>query len=57
MNWENIEIDHVKPICLVDVSEDEELREAFSWKKTQPLLKEIYQQTGVKNIYQRLSIS
>ena len=30
MNWSNIEIDHVKPFCLVDVSKDEELREAFN---------------------------
>ena len=39
MNWQNIEIDHVKVICLFDVSKDEELIEAFSWKNTQPLLK------------------
>ena len=25
MNWENIEIDHVKPICMFDVTKDEEL--------------------------------
>ena len=36
MNWENIEIDHVKPICMFDVTKDEEFREAFSWKNTQP---------------------
>ena len=30
MNWSNIEIDHVKSICLFDVSKDEELKEAFS---------------------------
>ena len=39
MNWSNIEIDHVKPICMFDVSKDEELKEAFSLKNTQPLLK------------------
>ena len=48
MTWENIEIDHVKPICLFDVSKDDELREAFNWKNTQPLLKEVHQQKGVK---------
>ena len=37
MNWLNI--DHVKASCLFDVSKDEELKEAFSWKITQPLLK------------------
>ena len=32
MNWLNIEIDHVMPICLFDVSKDEELKEAFYGK-------------------------
>ena len=36
MNWTDIEIQHVKAICLIDVSKDEELREAFNWKTTQP---------------------
>ena len=48
MNWSNIEIDHVKPICLFDVSKDEELKEAFSWKNIQPLLKHDYQLKGTK---------
>ena len=48
MNWSKIEIDHVKPICLFDVSIDEELREAFNWKNTQPLLKHDHQQKGIK---------
>ena len=30
MTWYNIEIDHVKPICLFDVTKDEELKEAFN---------------------------
>ena len=47
MNWSKIEIDSVKPICLFDVSKDEELREAFNWKNTQPLLKHDHQQKGV----------
>ena len=47
-NWSNIEFDHVKPICMFDVSKDEELKEAFSWKNTQPVLKHIHQQTGIK---------
>ena len=29
MNWTEIEIDHVKPICRFDLSKDEELKEAF----------------------------
>ena len=48
MKWENIEIDHVKPICLFDVSDDEQLREAFNWKNTQPLLKQDHLQKGIK---------
>ena len=48
MNWTNIEIDHVKPICLFDVSKDEEFKEAFSWKNTQPLLKHDHQLKGTK---------
>ena len=48
MNWTNIEIDHVKPICVFDVSKDEELKEAFSWKNTQPLLKHDHQLKGTK---------
>ena len=50
-NWSNIEIDHVKTFCLFDVSEDEEIREAFNWKNTQPLLKEVHQQKGMKINY------
>ena len=38
MKWRKIEIDHVKPLCLLDVSNDEETKEAFSWKNTQPLV-------------------
>ena len=48
MNWTNIECDHVKPSCFFDVSKDEELKEAFNWKNTQPLLKQINQQKGTK---------
>ena len=48
MNWENIEIDHVKPICLFDISDDGQLKEAFIWKNTQPLLKQDHLQKGTK---------
>ena len=48
MNWSNIEIDHVKAICLFDLSKDEELKEAFKWKNTQPLLKKDHQLKGTK---------
>ena len=43
-----IKINHVKPICLFDVSNVEELKDAFSWKNTQTLLKHDHQQTGTK---------
>ena len=39
VNWNNIDIDHVKPVVSFGISKDEELREAFSWKNTQPILK------------------
>ena len=32
MNWTNIEIGHVKAICLFDVSDDEQLKEVFAGK-------------------------
>ena len=48
MNWQNIEIDHVKPICMSYVSKDDELRKAFCWKNTQPLLKQDHLQKGTK---------
>ena len=48
MNWSNIEIDHVKSICMFGVSNDEQLKEAFSWKNTQPLLKHDHQRKGTK---------
>ena len=48
MNWTNIVIDHVKPICMFDVTKDEELKEAFNWKNTQTLFKEVHQQKGTK---------
>ena len=48
MTWNNIQIDHVKPICLFDVSDEEQLKEGFNWKNTQPLLKHDHQQKGIK---------
>ena len=50
MNWTNIELDHIKPICMFDASDDEQLKEAFSWKNTQPLLKQDHQQKGINLI-------
>ena len=48
MTWDNIEIDHVKAICMFDATKDEELKEAFNWENTQPLLKADHKQKGVK---------
>ena len=44
MKWSNIEVDHIKPLCMFDVSDDQQLKEAFSWKNTQPLLKHDHRQ-------------
>ena len=52
MNWSNIEVDHIKPICMFDVSDDEQLKEAFSWMSTQPLLKKDHQLKGTKFNFQ-----
>ena len=48
MNWTNIQIDYNKPICMFDVYDDEELKETFNWRNTQPLLKRGHQQKGTK---------
>ena len=48
LNSSNTEVDHVMPICMFDVSKDEKLREAFSWKNTQPLLKHDHQKKGTE---------
>ena len=48
MNWSNTEVDHIKPIRMFDVSKDDELKEAFNWKNTQPLLKPDHQQKSTK---------
>ena len=42
MTWDNIGIDHVRPISSIDISDDEQLKQAFNWKHTQPMLKEIH---------------
>ena len=46
LTWNNIQVDHVKPICVFDVTKDEELKEAFNWKNTQPLIKEVHSHKG-----------
>ena len=48
MNWSNKEINHTKPICMFDVTKDDELGNAFNWKNTQFLLKHDHQQKVVK---------
>ena len=48
MDWSNTELNHVKPICMFDLSKDEEIKEAFNWKNTQPLLKKDHQLKGIK---------
>ena len=48
MIWSNKEIDHEKPTCMFDVSDDGRLKEAFCWKNTQPLPKQDHQHKGTK---------
>ena len=50
MNWSNIELDHVKPNCKFDKSNNIDFGGAFCWKFTQTLLKEVHQQKGKKFI-------
>ena len=48
MNWSNIEIVHVRPHCMFVVTKDDELKEAFCWKYTQPLIEQDHQKKGIK---------
>ena len=48
MNRRSIGFDQVRPISSFDISNDKELKEAFNWKNTQPLLKQVHQQKGTK---------
>ena len=48
MKWTNIEIDQVKPLYMFDVTKDDDSKEGFNWKNTQPLLKQDHQQKGTK---------
>ena len=48
MNCSNIEIDHVKPISLLDVSKDKGMRETFIWKKHSTNSKKETLQKGTK---------
>ena len=41
MNWKNIDTDHVKSISSFDISNNQELQQAFNWKNTQALPNEI----------------
>ena len=34
MKWSNIEVDHIKPICMFDLSKDEELEEYSTLTQT-----------------------
>ena len=51
MIWSITKIDRVKPICMFDVSKDEELQESSNWKNTQTLLKEIHKRKGLKDFF------
>ena len=42
-HWNIFEIVKVRPISSFDLSNDEQLKEAFCWNETQPLLKQDHQ--------------
>ena len=46
MNWKNIDIDYVRPIASIDISNDEELKESSNFENTQPILLKVHQQKG-----------
>ena len=48
MTWDNTGIDHVKAICMFDISDEDQLKEAFCRKNTQPLLKKVHSHKGIK---------
>ena len=50
MNWNNMEINQVQPMCMFDVSK-EELKEAFCWKNTQRLLEHDHQKKSFTFIF------
>jgi len=39
MTWDNIEIDHIKPISWFDLRDENEVRKCFHWTNTQPLFR------------------
>ena len=51
MTWNNIHIDHLKPISSFGVSKDEELNEEFNRRIAQAFLKEVHQHEGTKIIF------
>ena len=48
MNWNNAKTDHVKLICMFDISNEDEIKEAFCWKNTQALFKQDPLHKGIK---------
>ena len=48
MKWLIIEIDHVKPICMFDVSNGDVSKGSFLLEKTQPLLEGFHQRKVIK---------
>ena len=57
ITWDNFGIDHVKPICMFDISIEEELKDAFNWKNTQPLSKQDLQQKRSNYMFFKSSIT
>ena len=48
MNWNNIELDHVRPLSSFDLTDPEQLKEAAHFSNIQPLLKSDNRKKGSK---------
>ena len=48
LKWGNIEIDHVKPICMFDVSKDKKIERSVLLEKYSTTLKKDHQQKRTK---------
>ena len=56
INWKNIDIDHVKPITSFDISDDEQLKEVFNWRKKYPtFIKSFINKSVIKINFQNIN--
>ena len=48
MNWDNIDLDHVRPLSSFDLCDPEQLKEAAHYSNIQPILKSDNRSKGSK---------